>query len=92
MVALGNSGALGGEPAIGGADHAAGGRLHRPCLGGAVIVGKKALHRRLCGNVADRAGRDPVGDREDDALVRERGALGNESAVKVLIELFAARG
>ena len=78
------------QPGIRRRDDPLGRRLHRPGFRGAVIVGEKALHGRLAGDLADIAGADPVRQHDRDALQAEQRLLRDQDAMKILIDLLAA--
>ncbi len=63
--------------------------LHRPGVGGAEVVGKKARHRCFAGDMTDLTAADAVGQRDGDALAGELGTDGHAGAVKVLVGRLA---
>jgi len=64
--------------------------LHRPGVGGAEVVGKKARHRGFAGDMADLAAADAIGQCNGDALAGELGVSRHAGAVKVLVGRFAS--
>ncbi len=63
--------------------------LHRPGVGGAEVVGKKARHRGFAGDMADLTAADAISQRDSDALACEQGVSGHAGAVKVLVGRLA---